>query len=189
MLLNMKVVYILLMGILAIFSLPSYENGIIDEPELEPESGITINYYRDGGIWNTLISGSVGHSYLGNDNIIVGFDIIRMLVPYEGRGMSYNMRIFGIDYQQQINDNTSQSIIRLNYSYFSYIFYFGAGVGMSALYNITNNDIGITPTIGGSLFFGMVKINYYYRYNVVFTKINNSYHETLLLLSINVHIE
>ena len=179
----MRLFFILIIGILAISPLYSDENGVIDQPESDGR------YNRDGGFWNTLISGNAGHSYLGNDNIIVGFDIIRMHVPYKGRGMSYNMHIFGLDYQYQINDNASQSIIRLNYSHFRYMFYFGVGVGISALYNITNKDIGIAPKIGGSMFFGIIMINYYYRYNFVLNNVYNSYHETVFSLSINIHIE
>ena len=183
----MKLLFLLIIGILSIFPLfsnDSNENGIIEKEK--PEFDRTINYNRDRGHWNTLFSGNLGHSFLGNSNFIFGFDIAMMYVPYGG--MRYNMHTLGLDYQYLINENDSQSIIRINYAYFRYIFYYGGGVGISGFYNITDNDIGIAPKIGGSIFLGIIMINYYYRYNIVFNNVNYSYHETVISLSINIQI-
>ena len=168
-------------GILAIFPLysnDSEENRIFKEPEPE----ITIHYNRDGGHWNTYLSGNVGHSYLGHNNFIVGLDFSMMYVPYGG--MRYNIYSVGLDYQHQTKENESSSIFRLNSTYFRHLFYFGAGVGLSGFYNNTNKDTGIAPMFGGSLFLGRITIKYFYRYNLVFNNIN--YHETVLSLSINI---
>ena len=183
--LNMRLFLLFITGILAIFPLysnDSNENGISEQPE----SDIPINYSRDGGSWNTLLSGNVGHSYLGNNNFIVGLDIAMMYVPYGG--MRYSIHNLGLDYQLLNNKNDSQSIIRMNYSYFRYLFYYGAGLGISGFYNTSNNDTGIAPKIGGSVFLGIIIINYYYRYNLVLNNVNNNYHETVLSLSINILI-
>jgi len=74
--------------------------------------------------------------------------------------------------------------MRIKYTYFRHLFYFGIGGGISGLYNIDNNDTGIAGEIGGSLFFGVVKLNYYYRYNFIVNNVHNSYHEAVLSVSI-----
>ena len=182
----MRLFFLLFTGIIAIFPLYSYDSNVNDIIE-KHESDIINNYSREGGHWNTLFSGNVGHSFLGNNNYIVGFDIAKMYVPYGG--MRYNIHTFGLDYQHLNNENDSQSIVRINYAYFRYIFYYGAGIGVSGLYNINNKDIGIAPKIGGSMFLGITMINYYYRYNIVLNNVNNSYHETVFSISINIQIK
>ena len=182
----MRLIFLLFTGIIAIFPLysnDSNENDIIEQHE----SDIINNYSREGGLWNALFSANIGHSFLENSNFILGFDIIKMYVQYGG--MRYNIHTFGLDYQRLNNENDSQSIIRMNYAYFRYIFYYGAGIGVSGFYNINNKYIGIAPKIGGSIFLGITMINYYYRYNIVLNNVNANYHETVFSISINIQIK
>ena len=181
----MKLLILIITGLLTVSPInanDSGENECIDQPD----SDSTFDYSREGGLWYTLISGHVGHSFLGYNNFTVGVDLAMMHVPYGG--MRYSWHTPGLEYQHHIIENGPQSIIRINYAYFRYVFYFGAGLGISGFYNITAQDIGIAPKIGGSLSLGIIMFNYYYRYNLVLNNVNASYHETVFSLSINVPI-
>jgi hypothetical protein len=166
-----------------IFSLYSEE---IESNE-ENDYGENQNRYdRDTKkVYSPIIYGKVGYSFLTDKNINFGLDLaIDVRYPWVWEWF-FIEHIFGIEYQYFFNDN--ESILRLNY--IKTLFLFG-GIGISCLYNISNNEIGIAPQVGiVNYFFFFFVINCYYRYNVNIINIDRSFHEIILTLNIPLPID
>jgi hypothetical protein len=138
--------------------------------------------YKLYGLWGNIAYSDSG---LESKNFTVGLNFSIFKAPPGGMIILYTIQTFGADYQYHSNKNGPESIFRMNYTLSGYFAVFGAGGGISTFYNISNNDIGITPQIGGSLFVGgYIIINYYYRYNIVLNNIKHNYHETIVSVNI-----
>ena len=196
----MRLLFLLIIGLLAILPLYSEEtdtdeddtgeNDAIEQPEPDTPRG----YRREGGDWASFFSANIGFSDRKDYNFIAGLDITRMYVLYGG--FLYNMHTFGLDYQNLVIDDNSQSIIRMGYTYSRHFTALGAGVGMSGFYNIDNNNIGIAPKISviGLIPYGFfnrffLMLNFYYRYNLVLNNVKDSYFEFVSSLSVNISLD
>ena len=185
---------LLFFGIMLFFVFPLYpeedriEDIVSEDSEIEDTE--TEQPDRDiptwDGEWDQKygLYGNFGHSSLGleNENFTAGLDFYIFRIPFGG--MMGSIHTLGVGYQYHNIENNLQSIMRMQYTYFRYLLSFGVGTGLSCFYNVSNNNIGITPQIGGGLLFGLVILNCNYRYNIVLNNLNNSYHEIILSVSI-----
>jgi len=190
--------YLLFLSIILLFIFPIYSNEnedneksetivLIQEENSENDeiiteySEINNNYgYRPYRLYGPWINVAFSDNKLESENFILGLNLTKFSAPPGGMIIFYNIQTLGLEYQQH---NNLGSILRLNYSIFGYFALFGGGVGMSIFHNMNNNDIGIAPQIGISLFLGYVIINYYNRYNFVLN--NKSYYQETII-SINI---
>jgi hypothetical protein len=158
----------------------------LDEHEttIAEDSGFHESPYKPYKLYGLF--GNAAHSDPGprSENFSVGLDFTILRAPPGGMIILYTLQTLGGEYQHQWGENEPESIFRIGYNFFGYFMFFGAGVGMSSFYNITNNNMGIAPLIGGSLSLHFIRFNYYYRYNLVLNNNKNSYHETAVSISI-----
>jgi hypothetical protein len=178
----MKAIILFIFAFLMIFSLYSEE---IESNEESESWGIQKEYNLDAKkVYSPILYGKIGYSFLTDVNINFGLDLaFDVRYPWQWEWI-FIEHILGIEYQYFFNNN--ESILRLNY--IKTIFFFG-GIGISCLYNISNNEIGIAPQIGiVNYFFYSFIFNCYYRYNVNLTNIDRSFHEIILTFNIALPI-
>jgi len=189
--------YLLFFSIILLFIFPIYSNEnedneksetiLIQEENSENDEIITENpennnyWYKPYRLYGPWINIAFSNNKLETENFILGLNLTKFSAPPGGMIIFYNIQTLGLEYQQY---NNLGSILRSNYSIFGYFALFGGGVGMSIFYNMNNNDIGIAPQIGMSLFLGYVIINYYNRYNFVLNNNKIYYQETIISINI-----
>jgi hypothetical protein len=169
----MKLLFLLSIILLSVFPLYPDDNEIAEQFVYRP--------YRLYGLWGNIAYSDSG---IESENFTAGLNFTIFNAPPGGMIIVYTIQTFGADYQYHGNKNGSESIFRIDYTYFGYFAWLGVGGGISTFYNISNNNIGIAPQFGGSVFLWIIKINYYYRYNVVLNNIKNNYHETVVSVNI-----
>jgi len=177
----MRLLFLLVIIVFATFPLYSNEDITIEQIEHDTQ----ISNYREETVSFLWLYGKFGYSFLTDGNFIVGLDF----VIFRSRAGLFLFENHTIGMEYQFTGNFTQSIFRINYTYFYYLTAFGGGVGASWFYNIENNDIGLSPIIGISFNLLVFKIDFNYRYNFVLNNINNNYHEIGVFASIRIPIK
>jgi hypothetical protein len=196
----MKTLFFSCIVLLVIFPVYSEEHDIIEQPisdismdfyqeeyvqndtiEEDTEANIPYNYSYPYIFYGLFVNAGYSDSGLENNNFTVGLNFLLFKAPPGGMIIAWTIQSFGLDYQ---NNNGSESIFRMAYTYYGYFAFSGLGGGISAFFNINNNNFGIAPQIGGSIFLFIVRLDYYYRYNLILNNVRNSYHETVVSVSI-----
>ena len=128
-----------------------------------------------------ILLGKIGYSFLSDKNILLGLDLALDHRYPEQWEWLFIKHIIGIDYQYIFSNN--KSIFRLNYTYQLMPLFPIGGPGISFLYNVNNNDIGIAPQICIHIFY----LSFYYRYYLIINDINNSFHDIILTINIPIY--
>jgi len=172
-----KIIFVLFFIFIIIFSLYS---EYIDNDEIDYQQN-NQTYDPDAkGTYTPILYGKLGYSFLMDRNIVLGFELaLDYKSPWQWEWITVK-HIIGIDYQYIFNRN--ESLFRLSYIYNYFVI---GGAGISLLYNINNNEIGIAPQIGiNNYFIFIFALNINYRYNMIINNRNRNFHEIVLSLSI-----